>query len=609
MLFPYGDGNVSTDGSSQLYETGGGANLGIEFDIASLLTLGVEGSLLFSPFVHGDGQLSIYAAGGALGLYFFPFSRIPIRVDGAVGVYSANDGQIQAPWGLWYRFGGETGFRFTPGLTLTLGGGWRQYQSGRQFVSDSKPLYSGIYAALGARLTFELGEQSSGGASALLDQYDAVFPVLTPLYQNFPIGNITVRNNENAEIRNVRVLFRAGNYTSSEFPCGEANRISKGRRYDFPLYADFSPEVLRFADNGRILGEIIIRYSFLGREREAVRAATIAVNNRNTVVPGDNAALAAFVSASNTEVLQFAKYTAALARTNHRMGLSSNMETGIWLFEAVRQIVGRGLSANTEARGRREGEAQFPSQTIAYGSGSPLDAALLYAACLQSVGISAAFIMLPTGEIIAALDLGMSRDDASAAALFDGPNKLLVVGNEVWLPAAISRLREGFTVAWQEAIRSVDSLNESGGNGEMIIIEEAWKTYPAAPFPSLGIRLVMPDSSAVNTAANAVVRAYINSEFAPKLRTVQQQIQRNPSASLYNQLGSLYLRSGQMAQAKGAYETAAGMGSVGAMVNRGNIALSENNIAAAERWFRQALAREPNNRGAARGIEFVEARK
>jgi cytochrome c-type biogenesis protein CcmH/NrfG len=143
----------------------------------------------------------------------------------------------------------------------------------------------------------------------------------------------------------------------------------------------------------------------------------------------------------------------------------------------------------------------------------------------------------------------------------------------------------------------------------MIFIEDAWTAYPPAPFPSLGIRLTMPDSSAVNTAANAVVQQYINAEFAPKVAAIQAQIRTSPTAPLYNQLGNVYLRSGQMAQAKTAYEQAAGMGSTGAMVNRGNLAMGENDIAAAERWFRQALARDPQNRGALRGMEQVEARK
>jgi tetratricopeptide (TPR) repeat protein len=143
----------------------------------------------------------------------------------------------------------------------------------------------------------------------------------------------------------------------------------------------------------------------------------------------------------------------------------------------------------------------------------------------------------------------------------------------------------------------------------MIIIGDAWAAYPPAAFPSQGIRLVLPDSNTVSAAAAAATQNYIRSELVPKISAMQEQIRRAPSASLYNQLGNLLLRSGQIPQAKSAYETAAGMGLAGAMVNRGNIALNENDISGAERWFRQALAKDPQNRQAIKGMEFVEARK
>jgi tetratricopeptide (TPR) repeat protein len=255
------------------------------------------------------------------------------------------------------------------------------------------------------------------------------------------------------------------------------------------------------------------------------------------------------------------------------------------------------------------GEVQYPSQTLAYGSGSVLDAGLLYAACLQATGTSAALVLFPDGEVVAAVGLGIEPSGASMTALFNGTDKILIAGDDVWIPAAMSRLGDGFSVAWQEGINRINNMLNNNESAEMIIIDEAWITYPPASFPSSGIRLVMPDSNTINTAGNAVVQNYIRSEFGPKISAVQDQIRRSPNATLYNQLGNLLLRSQQTAQAKTAYETAAGMGLTGAMVNRGNIALNENDIAGAERWFKQALAREPQNKSALKGMEFVEARK
>ncbi|MDR0400454.1 MAG: tetratricopeptide repeat protein, partial [Treponema sp.] len=78
------------------------------------------------------------------------------------------------------------------------------------------------------------------------------------------------------------------------------------------------------------------------------------------------------------------------------------------------------------------------------------------------------------------------------------------------------------------------------------------------------------------------------------------------TAALYNRLGILLVRSGQTGEAKAAYERAAGMGLVPAMTNRGNLALIEKDYASAERWFKEALARDPGNQTALRGMEKAE---
>ena len=603
-FFPGGEGG-------DRYEIGGGGGLGFDIDIASVLpnplgigyTVGIEGSILYSQNADFDGSFQFFSYGGSLGLYYFPLARLPIRVDGAIGAYNAlytdvnNETSTQQP-GMFLRFGGETGFRFSPSFTLTAGAGWRQYKN----PGSEMPLNEGIYAGLGIRLTFEAGNPSQGGTGAALTQDDAVYPVLTPLYQQYPIGTVRIRNQENAEIRNVRLFFRAGSNTSSEYPSGTVAIIPKGRSVEMPLYADFSQEILRFADSGRILGEIVIRYTFLGRERETVRTVSVAMHHRNSVPQGDDAAIAAFVSPISPEVLQYSKFISGMARQNNRMGLNSAMQMGIWLFEGIK-------AAGIKLEETNADDVQFPSQTLAYGSGSPRDIALLYAASMEAAGVRSGIILLPDGGVLGAVNLGITPNSASTAALFNGTDKLLLTGDEVWLPVAISKLSEGFTAAWREGIRLMDALHD-GDSAQMVIIEDAWGYYPPVSFPALDVRITAPDSAALAAGANAALQSYISSEFPPaRLAEIQRQIQARPSATLYVQLGNMQMRSGNMAQAKSTFEQAAGLGSVGAMVNRGNIALNENDIAGAERWFRQALAREPQNATALRGIEFVEVRK
>jgi tetratricopeptide (TPR) repeat protein len=364
--------------------------------------------------------------------------------------------------------------------------------------------------------------------------------------------------------------------------------------------ADFSPEILRFTDSGRILGELVIRYRFLGKEREAVQTVIVATHNRNTTT-GDVSALVAFISPTSPEALDFAKYIAGLARAYRRTGHNWNFQYSVWLLEGLRAA---GIkNAYTYAR---ENQAQFPAETLSYGTGNSRDLALLCANALECVAIPAAFVKTEN-DFLVVVSLGISMSPAET--LFNGRDKILVIDDEVWLPLSMNAFNEGFMAAWTQAAALLNESFNNEKNVEFVMVEEAWAMYPPAPLPELGARTVRTDTTVATNNVNSTMAQYIELELQPILRQVQSQINTNPTAALYNRSGILQARMGRITEAKAAYERAAGMGSVPAMTNRGNLALSERDYASAERWFRQALAIDSQNNAALRGLERVEAYK
>jgi hypothetical protein len=367
---------------------------------------------------------------------------------------------------------------------------------------------------------------------------------------------------------------------------------------------------------------VVIRYRLLGQEREAVLPAAVQVYNRNVFAGSgagaDPAALAAFVSPTSPEILEYSKHITGMARTRERSGLNRRMQFAAWLFEGLRE--GAGIRNEPGSFF----EAQFPSQTLAYKSGTVTDLGLLYAAALEAAGIPAAFIPLGDSggarepgafspeDFVTAIGLGIN--EAGVATLFNGTEKLLIMDGEVWLPLSMKEIGGGFMAAWDAARKKLDDLFAAGGTAEFIVLRNAWANYPPAPFPALGVRIAPPDMAAVSGGVTRALDQYIAREINPLIQGVQRQIQGGAPAgglsmaALYNRLGILQTRSGRAADAKASYERAAGMGSVQAMTNRGNIALNENDRAAAERWFRQALRAQPGNEAALRGLEQIDGR-
>jgi hypothetical protein len=545
--------------------------------------------------------VQFYAFGVVPGLYYFPLSRLFTRLDGGVGVYQGviEEGKGQAA--LWWRAGGEAGFRFTPMFTLAASGGWRQFQNANGGVFNS-----GFYTGLTLHITFTAGKNSGGGAAAAFTQDGGVYPVFLSLYQQNPAGTVAIRNNENAEIRDVRVSFRAAGYTASEFPCGTIPLIAKGRGAELPLYADFSPEVLRFTDTGRVLGEVVIRYRFLGKEKESVQTVSVQVHNRNTFPAADPTGLAAFMSPTSPEILEYAKHVTGLARSNRRTGINQNMQAAVWLFEGLRSAGLRLDDAHTV-----EGEVQFPAETLGFRTGNSRDIGLLYAAALEASGVPSAFVPLADDFIVACY---LNVNQAKAGLLFKGLEKLLVIDDGVWLPLSMNAFNEGFIAAWDGGAAALNKVFAGGGEADFIMPENAWGTYPPAPLPAQGVVRAHGEAE-LSQRADGVMRQYIEREIQPLARNVQEQIAANPTAAdlplagLYNRLGILLVRSGQIAGGKAAWERAAGLGSVPAMTNRGNLALIENDYASAERWFRDALARDAENAAALRGLEKIDERR
>ncbi|MDR3020739.1 MAG: hypothetical protein LBU66_07535 [Treponema sp.] len=611
MFIPMGDGNVASVDGAARYDLGAGASLGLEYDFLSLLpnpiglgfSIGLDGGTTTNPLLSADNRnLLAYSLGGSLGISLFPLSRLFTRIDGTAGIFQYAVGEfISSEIGFYWGFGGEVGFRFSPVFILSANAGWRQYEDARE---DYNPIVSGLSAGVAAQFNIQTGGASgvaSAGATALFTQDAPVYPALLQLYQTNPVGTVVIRNRENAEIRNVRLSFRASPYTSSEFFCGSIPLIQRGNEARLPLFADFSPAILRFTDSGRILGELVIRYNFLGQERVAISTVTVASHSRNAITEGEISALAAFISPTSPEILEYSKYVVGLARARTRYGHNQNMQYAIWLYEGLKAS---GISIG--AAHTSENEALYPAETLAFGKGTSRDIGLLFAATLESVGISTAFIKIGTDYIIA-VDLNMTQ--ITAESMFSNIDRVLVIDDNAWLPVAMSSFNDGFISSWTRGVTTLNRAFERGEEIDFIMLQDAWAVYPPAPLPELGSRVGRTNSEVIQAEANRAIDQFVVQDIIPLIWRTEAQIAQNSSATLYNRLGNLLVRAGRIAEGKAGYERAAAAGSVPGMTNRGNIALNEMDYVTAEYWFRRALNIDGRNASALRGMERVEERR
>lgn len=593
---------------------GGAALLSMGMDLFGTLNVGPSFGYLM-VLKNNNGELladeakfvSVIPFGLQTNLFFYPFARIEFSLGGATGFAIGKNGS-DSHFAPWYRAFADLGFRIDPHWTIGVTGSYFAYQDNTWF---GNPGIGGITAGLSLKFHVET-ERKSGGANTVecnSDIPDSIFPLFYTMYKENPFGTIYIKNNESAEIRNVTVTFRSEGYTASELRCGYVSNIRKRKTKEIPFVADFSKEILRFTESGKIPGEIIVSYDLLGEHKTSVSSVIIPVYNRNQVRWMDPQSLAAYISSSAPEVLEMSKVLVGIARTKLRSGVNRNLQFAMYLFEGMK-VAGMKCAPDFETPYSRFhlddtllDYIQYPYQTIFYNGGDCDDVGILMMALLESVGIHGSYVPVDD-DFIVLFDTGVTMDKADR--YFDGTSRILEIEGNVWIPLSMRSLQEGFINSWHNAAKTLNTLIEAEEDLTLVSLEEAWQIYPSTGFSSTENVSSNVDEKRLVAAAEVDMARYVATEFGSKIEIVQNKIKSGgENADNYNQLGMLYVRAGMYKEATQVYTKSANMGNVTAMNNLGNIASLHKNYLEAKKWYERAIQKDPDNESAKKNLERI----
>lgn len=589
MIFPQEEG----------YETGFSGFAKADADLFGFLTAGVEGN--FATTKPDGLDDSLYVGGGGLGLgaYFYPLSRLYLGAGGAFGIYQATvklEGKNQSESDLYYRGYGDIGFRFTPNWSLCGTGGYVSY-----LINGSDPILSGPFAGISIKYTANVGKKGSSSFGISLDQESYAFPLFMSAYRTCPLGTLTLRNNEGGEIRNVKVSFRAGKYTSSAYECASFKYIKKYGSVQIPLNADFSSEILRFSENGKISGEVVISYDFLGKHLEAVSNVVLDVLNRNAFFWADEAALAAFVSPDTPEIQEVAKYIAGIARNNYATGMNRNLVNATAIYEGlkisgVKLVEDKSSPYVTAHKSTELDSIQYPLQTMSYLSGDMDEIAVLFASCLESVGVSSGILCLDDDVIVL---VGMHVKSGSEENHFGNVEGIISDDTDVYFGVSMASFGKSFTQARKAAEKQIAAAKtDTEKDYRFTDVHTSWEIYAPAVYSGAGTYFEKPSQSAIDKAVKAAINEYIEGD----LSIVISRARKSGDA---NKLGLAYLRAGRLAEAKGEFSK---ISTIPAMNNLANVYMLEKNYSAAAAQYKRVLAKDDSNRIAQKGLESANSK-
>lgn len=581
-----------------------GSTFQADFNIFNLVTLGLDGAFLTVTPEGLSSGINFASLGAGLGLFYTPVSRLYLGAGLAGGLYTLSYEIDSTPYSftdLYGRAYGELGFRINPNLTVYGNGGYACY-----FIKDSHPLNKGPFAGIGLKISFTLGKKSSGGLTATLEQDSVIYPLFQQVYGQSPIGTIHITNAESAEVRNVKVYFRAGKYTSSAKESASIPLLQKLKTNTASLYADFSSELLKFNEDGKLSGEIVMEYEILGKKKVAVQNVTLSVSNRNAFIWGNNEALAAFISSNTPEILEYAKYVSGIARNKLYTGMNRNVQFAAALMESLRAT---GISYSNDTitpystyhLSTEVDSVQYPLQTMNYLGGDYDDLGILLASCLESVGVETAFMPVENDFIVFVSANLKAKNVANHFADLKG----LIYDEEdsssnVYFPLSMAHFNEGFAKSRQAGEEVVKACKENeAASYDFITTHDAWTIYPSAVYTGSGVSFEKPSQAEVERLTDLAVKDYIATDLEPVIKNAKE-------SGDANKIGMALVRSGKYSEAKVEFYKAIAAGSVSAMNNLANLLLMEKDYDGATAMFKKALQKDPENKIALKGLESTK---
>ena len=600
MLFP----------SEENLGKGFGGMVNADLDLFNFITIGLEGGYASIKEESLDKNYSIFMGGASAGLYYYPFSRLYLSANASYGVHSTS---IDAPSvkgsgrGSYWRGYGEMGFRFTPGLLLLASAGYDSFSMG-----DSS-LFSTPFAGLGAKFNFSTrSTSSSDNFWVSFDQDSQLYPAYSTMYKQVPLGYATIRNVSSAEVRDVHIAFRAGKYTSAEKECAVFSRLNSYKGVEIPIYADFGPEILRYTENGKINGELVISYSFLGKKMTEVQNILLDVCHRNSFLWNDPAALSCFIDNGAPEILEAAKYIAGAEILNLKPGMNSPFQYAAAIMEGLR-LAGIVYSEDTvspykQYRNSMDVDSvQYPLQTLALLSGDYDDLGILVCSCLESFGIGTGFIALED-DFIVLVDTGIAPSKKKNQ--FTGSD-VISDENTSWLGLSMANFGKGFTQARLAAAKKLKSVqkdyeaigdfNETGEVTELpyeiVDVHAAWAYYPPVTFSGYRGSYKNPGKDSIIKAVNEATSYYINNDLT-------ELIKKFRSSGDTKKLADTYVRAGMYNEALAEYSK---LSTLSAMNNMGMVYSAQKAYKSALGMYNKVLAKDPDNRSALAGSKKIKA--
>ncbi len=499
--------NINYDGENWVKGSGIGADAGILYRVTPRITVGLSGKdiLPLEVTYKNGGSDTLLNPNITLGLGISPINKLMVALDVNDSVHLGAEYRIKNL--LFFRGGVSKGIIYENEDEFTFSGGIGvRYKFAQiDYAYMYNPDLTGTHKF---SATFAWGYHAY-----LVDVITAnIKDMFVSLYKSYADKD-TVRlvvKNKTKKILNTTVGIYIPDLMSS--PTVKKVSLAPGVPTEVKLPILFSQDVMEVKDDIAENAEIVVSYEYDDRKSEDITPVKFVLYNRNAFVWDNLQKIAGFVTPQDENIKTFSRQ--ALQKIHSKKiqdeFISDNFYKALIIFDALGSY---GITYITDPNrpfaATKTKDAidyiQYPAETLAAKSGDCDDCVVLYASCLENVGVPTILMDVPD-HIFMMFDAGMTESEAKKKL---PENMYIAQAGRVWIPVETTMYKQGFYAAWKEASESLsDWLYKQSQTSKEILrfanIEKAWSKYPSAniPMDSIDIELSGDD-----------IKEYLNKDY------------------------------------------------------------------------------------------------
>jgi hypothetical protein len=439
--------------------------------------------------------------------------------------------------------------------------------------------------------------------------------VFAALYRSYglpgaAVGTIKIKNVSGDTLK-VWVAFQASRYMEPQQ--ADTVIIAPERTVDFPLRANFNPEIIN-APDGRLSGEVKATYAYKKNEHVSTATVDFALHGRNALTWDDPGKAAAFVTYDHPLVKAFVDEALQKKRDSDKTPWFSryNMADAMTIFNALQAYgftyrldpVTPFPSLADTLRGAlyRLDKIQYPAEFLSSEKrfGDCDDLSVLYASLLQHAGLGTALVSGP-GHVFMMLDTNIPESQSRALPI--PPKYFVKRKGTLWIPLEATMIPTAtFTQAWSTAAARFNNATDqtTWTIYEVAANQAKYPPVPASilPFPPT-LKQPVPDFDATLEKDLIALEALKEQYLATFADSLNLGLPLSEEARIRNYYGAMLGQNDDYARAKEQFQAIVAKDSTYAPAwhNWGNVEFVLGNFAKAESLYAKTLDLNPFSRG------------